>query len=128
VAGYVQTAGYGCKRIVFGSQCWLSLLQNIFEGFKMDRPERSCSTCAAEIYTLLGKKALHPDGHPRFLRDILQQNRDTVIRLIGPVTTFLEKAQDHCYLKEGIHLNENPLKTEANMISGLFYIVTSFFA
>ncbi|MBN2440260.1 MAG: pentapeptide repeat-containing protein [Spirochaetales bacterium] len=101
------------------------LLCNIFEGFNLDRIERSCNQCASELYELLGKTPLHPDSHLRFLQDMVKQDRDMVMKLIGPVTTFLEKALDHIYLKEGLHLHKNPLKTEAYIISGLFYLVTT---
>ena len=104
------------------------LLKEAAENFRIRRIEKSCDDMAADIYFILGKSNLSPEDHVPFLEDILAYRKEAAKEMFRPLEAFFKSAQEHMYLiKNENGQNSNPLKTEANVLSGLFYMLTNVF-
>ncbi len=104
------------------------LLKEVTKNFKPKKIEKSCDDMAADIYFILGKSALSPEDHIPFLKDIIASQKKAAKEMFKPLETFFKSAQEHIYLiKNENGQNDNPFKTEANVLSGLLYVLTNIF-
>ncbi len=104
------------------------LLKEATENFKPKNPEKSCDSMAGDIYFILGKSGLSPEDHIPFLKDIIASQKESAKEMFKPLEAFFKLAQEHIYLiKNENGQNDNPLKTEANVLSGLLYVLTNIF-
>ncbi|MCP4351435.1 MAG: pentapeptide repeat-containing protein [Desulfobacterales bacterium] len=104
------------------------LLKEATENFKPKKTEKSCDDMAADIYFILGKSGIDKGDHIPFLKDIIVYQKQASKELFTPLKEFFNLAQGHIYLiKNEDNQNTDPLKTEANVLSGLLYMLTDIF-
>jgi hypothetical protein len=107
------------------------LLKEATEKFKPKKIEKSCDDMAHDIYFILGKSGLSPEDHIPFLKDIIASQKEAAKEMFTPLEAFFKLAQEHVYLIEHGRKrqddNANPLITEANVLSGLLYMLTNIF-
>ena len=106
----------------------IDLLVNSIKIFNSDRIDRSCDLIAEDIYLILGKQPLSSEDHIPFLSDIIADRKNEFYSLYSILYHFFLKCKKHIYLtKHENNLNENPLATEANLLSSIYYLITNLF-
>lgn len=104
------------------------LVVETVESYNPKRIETSCNNMAEDLYLILGSEVLMPVAYREFLRDIMRMRKDRAISIFRPLESFFKLCQTHTYLgKHGIHIKDNPLATEANVLYGLLELIVAIF-
>ncbi|MCG7926939.1 MAG: hypothetical protein JAY67_15575 [Candidatus Thiodiazotropha taylori] len=105
-----------------------NLLVDAASIFNIDKKSKTCDQMAQDIYFILGRKPLSSEDHVPFLKDLIVERKDESRHLFVALLHFFKKCKTHDYLiKHENNLNDNPLITEANVLSSLYYFLSNIF-